>query len=281
MDQPTPAPGVTQRVRAAVRPRTRLRAAAERIDNAYARALRPIGPGPRYSVLAVGIYREDAMMAPLVDELRRSSHDVRVNLGAFGPATERLRAVTGREHLTAGKFQNMNTLLPPAEERPDWLLVIDDDVAVPPGFLDDFLALCDRYDFALAQPAQDRTSHANWPAPKRHFLTAARTTRFVEIGPITALRRDAQDLLLPFPADLRYGWGLDFSWAHDIEQAGLSMGIVDLLAVTHASRAVASTYSWQAAQDEAREFLATVPHLPSDVAEATGRRHRWPGKLPG
>ncbi len=262
-------------LRSFLRPRTRIKKVADVIDDRYARLALRLPPSEPRSVLVVGIYRDDRLMAELIDELRRSRHRVTVNLGALGPASDLLRDITGRDGQTRGKFQNINELIP-ADHRPDWLIVVDDDISVRPGFLDDFLTLCEHFDFALAQPAQDRGSHANWKAAKRHFLTAARSTRFVEIGPLTALRRDAQELLLPFPEDLRFGWGLDFNWAATMEEAGLSMGVVDALPVTHASRPVAATYSWQAAQDEGRAFLETVPHLPPSVAQESGRRHRLP-----
>lgn len=248
---------------------------AERVDGAYARSLSLMAPtGPRRTVVVVGIYREAQPILSVVEELRRSRHDVRFRLGAMDAAQPELAAETFRDHMRAGKFQNLNVL---AEglDHPDWLVIIDDDVTVRAGFLDAAIELCDRLDLALAQPAQTRFSNANWRLTKRRLLTLARRTDFVEIGPVTLIRADAQRLLLPFPADLRYGWGLDFHWAHVMKQAALGMGVLDGLAVVHASRKVASTYSWDAAQEEGRAYLAGVPHLSKDVAEGDGhRRHR-------
>lgn len=248
---------------------------AERVDDLYGRVL----SGLRHrsepsSVVVVGIYREAELIASVVRELRASRHLVTARLGAMGDIPGALAGDTAASHLTAGKFQNLNVL---AEQMgdPDWLVIVDDDVTVPHGFLDRAIELCERLDFALAQPAQTRQSNANWPLTKRRLLTIARETDFVEIGPVTLIRRDARRILLPFPADLRYGWGLDFHWAQLMQERGLRMGVIDALAVVHASRKVASTYSWHAAQDEGRAYLAGVPHLPKEIAEGDGRvRHR-------
>lgn len=252
------------------------RRVAERLDDVFAGSLKSMRrSGPRRSVLVVGIYRDAEPIASAADELRASRHDVTFRLGAMGEVPERLAAETTNSHMTAGKFQNLNALVDGVEHA-DWLVIIDDDVTLPTGFLDAAVELCERLNLALAQPAQTRFSNANWSLTKRRFLTIARETDFVEVGPVTLVRADAQALLLPFPADLRYGWGLDFHWAHLMKDAGLRMGVLDALAVVHASRKVASTYSWDAAQEEGREYLVGVPHLPKSVAEGDGvARYRF------
>jgi hypothetical protein len=68
--------------------------------------------------------------------------------------------------------------------------------------------------------------------------------------------------LLPFPA-LRYGWGLDLHWAALAAERGWRLGIVDALPVRHESAPVGSTYSSDAAIEEAQRFLAERPYLPS------------------
>ncbi|WP_394280180.1 hypothetical protein [Microbacterium sp.] len=241
------------------------------MDDAFARAFRGIRTGPARRVGVVGIYREAEPIRSAVVELRASRHDVVVALGAMGDVPAELRAETSADHLTAGKFQNLNVLVRELTAV-DWLVIIDDDVVLPSGFLDLAIEVCERLDLALAQPAQTRFSNANWSVAKRRLLSVARTTRFVEIGPVTLIRADAAHLLLPFPADLRWGWGLDFQWAYLMEEAGLRMGVIDAAAVIHASRKVASTYSWDAAQDEGRAYLAGVAHLPNDVAKGRGLR---------
>ncbi len=262
--------------------RTRARSVAEKIDSFYSAALGQLKmAGPRQSVAVVGVYRESTQIAAAVAEMGRSRHDVRFVLGAMGEAAPGLASATEATEMSAGKFQNMNRLLETLEEQPDWLVIIDDDITLPSGFLDRAIELCHRFDYALAQPAQTRFSNANWSIAKRRLLTVARDSPFVEIGPVTILRRDALELLTPFPKDLKYGWGLDFHWAWVIQDSGLRAGILDLLAVIHSSRKVASTYSWDAAQEEGREFLSTVPHLPPAIGIGEGTvRHRWVPRAP-
>jgi hypothetical protein len=256
-----------------------LRHVADVIDSGYARLTLPRRFGARVRVDVIGIYREPHPIAEVVAELTRSRHEVRVRLGAMGDAHPRLARCTAAAHMSAGKFQNLNELLLMEGDGADFILVVDDDVTVPRGFLDRMIEVCQRLDLALAQPAQTRFSNANWSIARRRFLSVARLTQFVEIGPVTLLRADAAELLTPFPAQLRYGWGLDFHWSHVMAAHGLRMGIVDALAVTHATRKVASTYSWDAAQAEGRAYLETVDHAPPSVArEGTLRTHRMVGR---
>lgn len=247
---------------------------AERADRLYAKSLRLLKmTGPVERVVVVGIYRDAEPIGDAVRELKRSRHDVEVRLGSMDAAAPELADVTAGEDLHAGKFQNMNVLLEGVRQS-DWLVIIDDDVILPSGFLDQAIEVCRRLDYALAQPAQTRLSNANWSIAKQRLFTIARDSLFVEIGPVTLLRADAQRLLVPFPADLRYGWGLDLHWAKVIQDAGLRAGIIDALAVVHASRAVASTYSWDAAQAEGQEYLKGVAHLPPSIGEGRGiKRH--------
>ena len=94
----------------------------------------------------------------------------------------------------------------------DWLLLVDDDVALPAGFLDGFLFAAEHFGLRLAQPAHAFASHAAWPVTRRRPGLIARRTRFVEIGPVTAIHADAFGALLPFP-ELEMGWGLDAHWS--------------------------------------------------------------------
>jgi hypothetical protein len=158
-------------------------------------------------------------------------------------------------------------------EAPDWTLVVDDDVALPARFLDRFVGLCERFGLAMAQPAQSRSSHAAWTVTRRQPGALLRETRFVEIGPVTAFRRDAASELIPFPP-LRFGWGLDAHWAAVAEERGWRLGVADSLAVRHDEGAVAATYSGDDAIEEARRFLADRPYLPAARLQETLAVHR-------
>jgi len=173
-----------------------------------------------------------------------------------------------------GKFENLNRLLadhPP--EGHDWLLVIDDDVELPRGFLDRFVFLCERFSLALAQPAHRLNSHAAWPVTRRRPGSVVRETGFVEIGPVTAFARATFPALLPFP-DLRMGWGLDVHWAALAREHGWRCGVVDAVSIRHRAAPAAADYPRQAAIDEARAFLADHPYVTAGEAGRTLTTHR-------
>jgi hypothetical protein len=81
-----------------------------------------------------------------------------------------------------------------------------------------------------------------------------RRTRFVEIGPVTALHRDTFGVLLPFPP-LSMGWGLDVHWGAVAAQHGWPVGVVDATPVRHTAPA-GGAYGRDVPIAEARAFLA-------------------------
>jgi hypothetical protein len=226
---------------------------------------------PPREVLALCVYRPGSTAAiEAVRELRRSSHSVAVALGATGAATPQLAADTVASDLAGGKFENLGAIWTALDrpEPPDWTLVLDDDVELPPRFLDRFLALCERFELALAQPAQTLASHAAWRVTRRRGGSLVRETRFVEIGPVTAFRHEAAAELLPFPA-LRYGWGLDVHWSALAAERGWRLGVVDATPVRHERAPVATGYPSVQAIEEARRFLADRPYVPATTAQET------------
>ncbi len=173
-----------------------------------------------------------------------------------------------------GKFENLNRLL---SEHPaaghDWLLLIDDDVDLPRGFLDRLLLCSERYDLQLAQPAHRLDSHAAWQVTRRHVGNVVRQTNFVEIGPVTALAAATFARLLPFP-DVRMGWGLDAHWAVLAREHGWRCGVIDAVAIGHRAVPAGDSYSREQAIAEARELLAERPYLPARELERTVVAHR-------
>ena len=184
---------------------------------------------PLRRVLALGVERPERrqLAAAIRAELSRSRHDV--ELHTCRPE--------GR-----GKFENLNLLLAahPADAH-DWLLVVDDDVELPRGFLDRFLFLCERFSLSLAQPAHRLHSHAAWPVTRRRACSVVRETCFVEIGPVTAFASPTFGVLLPFP-ELRMGWGLDVHWAALAREHGWRCGIVDAVSIRHRAAPAAADY---------------------------------------
>ncbi len=216
---------------------------------------------PLRHVLALGVERPQrrALARAIRAELLSSRHDVELHTCE----------ADGR-----GKFENLNLLLaahPPSDH--DWLLVIDDDVELPRGFLDRFLFLCERYSLALAQPAHRLHSHAAWPVTRRRARSVVRETSFVEIGPVTAFAACTFPVLLPFP-ELRMGWGLDVHWAALAREQGWRCGIVDAVSIRHRAAPAAADYAREAAVAEARSFLAERPYLSAREADRTLTTHR-------
>jgi hypothetical protein len=221
--------------------------ARRRLDEA-ARAL------PRRRVLVLTVAREgiENRVTQARAELARSRHDIE---HVVAPAT------------AAGKFERLNELLAQHAgtlAAADWLIVLDDDVDLPSGFLDRFLAAAEGAGLLLAQPAHRLRSHAAWDVTRRVAGATARETTFVEIGPVTAFARPAFDTLLPFPAGLQMGWGLDAHWSAVAAEHGWPIGIVDATPIGHTLRPAAATYPREAAIAEARAFLNGRPYVTRD-----------------
>jgi hypothetical protein len=216
---------------------------------------------PRRRVLVLAIERVDApnLIAGALQELAGSRHELRF---ATAPAGSR------------GKFENLNLLL--AENPPDghdWLLIVDDDVKLPRGFLDVFIFLAERFQLRLAQPAHRHRSHAAWRVTRRRAMAVVRETAFLEIGPVVGLAAQTFDVLLPFP-ELRAGWGLDVHWSAVAQERGWTMGVIDATPITHGLRLIASSYDRREAIEEAHRFLSGRPYTRAVDAQRTLATHR-------
>lgn len=216
---------------------------------------------PRRRVLALGAERagEANLLADAQAELLRSTHQVRFASTDVG---------------TRGKFENLNHLL--AENPPqdyDWLLILDDDVSLPPGFLDAFLFLVERFGLRLAQPAHRARSHAAWQITRRRPRSLVRQTTYVEIGPVVAFHATTFPILLPFPP-LRAGWGLDAHWAALAREHQWPVGIVDATPIRHGLRRIAVAYDRAEAIEEGRRFLSDKPYLKASESQRTLVTHR-------
>jgi GT2 family glycosyltransferase len=228
---------------------------------------------PRRRVLVLGIERPEhrALAEGIRTELLRSRHEVELRTG---PPRE------------LGKFENLNRLLAartgdgtgsgmgrsPLPDH-DWLLLVDDDILLPHGFLDRFLLLAERFALDLAQPAHRLSSHAAWSVTRRRAFSVVRETPFVEIGPVTAFASRTFSTLLPFP-ELRMGWGLDAHWAALARERGWRCGVLDAVSIRHRAAPAASAYSREAALVEARAFLAERPYLSAPEIQRTLATHR-------
>lgn len=229
---------------------------------------RPV-PGPR--VLVVGVC--------LTDQVNTADHVVAAMgaaqwcqvsqrwaaLGSASPGTrvEAVTALTVQD--TTPKFALVNRLLAGVElDAFDYVLVTDDDVVLPDGFLDAFLEQQQGLDFAIAQPARTRTSSIDHPIVEQQLGVIARRTQFVEIGPVVSFHRSAFPLVFPFDLVSPMGWGYENVWALELLRRGLRMGIVDATPVDHSLRPTLANYSWSAGDAGRDALLERREHLPLD-----------------
>jgi hypothetical protein len=235
------------------------RQAGLRVGEALDRAA---GAAPRRRVGAYAVYGPEGTpaIAEALAELRRSRHEVSVTLGSLAEPASGLEDDTALTHLEGGKLANLNRLLdraPPTGA--DWVLLLDDDVALGRRFLDRLLLLAERFELDLAQPALSHTSHTAWPVTRRRrFLL--RRTRFVEMGPVLLMRRGALAELAPFP-EHGMGWGACLHWAAVAERHGWRLGIADAVPVRHDLRPPASGYDRAAAREAAAALLREREHI--------------------
>jgi hypothetical protein len=227
-------------------------------------------------VLVLGVYLADREHAAthLVQRFAAAqSCQVRQAwVGLNGPAdSEALAQVTvARVDERVAKFTLMNRLLAAIDwQRFDYLILTDDDIRVPHGFLDAFLHIQQRHDFALAQPARTLWSHSDHGFVLARPGLGARWTRFVEIGPLVSIRSDLSPLLLPFDEASPMGWGYDHVWPLLIEAAGLRMGIVDRTPVDHSLRPQTATYARADVSEVMQRYLSNKAHLSLARAQRT------------
>jgi len=223
-------------------------------------------PGGR--VLVVGVYlidREHATSDIAAEFDRSREWTVEQKWMALGAADvpEGLRRITAGARTTpAPKFALLNELL--ASVRLDdyaFVVVCDDDISLPPRFVDSYLELVSTHGFALAQPARTHGSYMDHPFVEQLAGIDARWTRFVEIGPLFSMRRDAAALIVPFDESSPMGWGYDFEWPILLEAAGLRLGIVDATPVEHTMRRTLAHYDYDPTRAHMDAYLARRPHV--------------------
>lgn len=112
----------------------------------------------------------------------------------------------------------------------DHIVISDDDVSFTRGNLTQLLSAITDCGFGLAQPAI--AVGWNHELTRARFLTLARWTSFVEVGPMFVVDRKWFSNILPFPEEYGMGWGLDLAW-QDLISKGCRFGIVDSVCLKH------------------------------------------------
>jgi len=171
-------------------------------------------------VLVVGVYLSDVanLAGEITTELLDSKlHKIEIRWACIGgtPISKQLLQDHTYAHYLSqtSKTVAINKLLSGCELPDyDYIIVVDDDIVLPVGFLDGFLTVAERRHFAMCQPARTHSSFID------HFFVAqlmgieSRCTNFVEIGPLFCLHKSAFSALIPFDEAAPMGWGLDFVW---------------------------------------------------------------------
>ncbi|MGO9964680.1 MAG: hypothetical protein ACLPUG_14810 [Acidimicrobiales bacterium] len=153
-----------------------------------------------------------------------------------------------------------------------WLLIADDDIKMPHGQLRLFIRLAQIAALDVSQPAHLARSYHSWKVNSQRLTCIARTTRFIEQGPLVLLSPRARMACLPFPESLNMGWGLEVHFA--MAAAGsLQLGIIDAAGMRHLTP-VAASYDREVAYEGALKVLAGAGLTSFDDLQAETRR--WP-----
>jgi glycosyltransferase involved in cell wall biosynthesis len=238
---------------------------------------KPSGDNPvdvkQKSVLVAGIYlaNQENGIVEIVQQLKQSKkyHIVQKWIALHGdaPSPEVDSVTIAKLENPLPKFILLNKILAAEKfDRYHYIILCDDDIHLGQAFLDNFLELQQKYDFALAQPARTHNSYIDHPFVEQFEGLKARRTRFIEIGPVVSIRKDAFPLLLPFDESSCMGWGYDFVWPYLIEQGGLRMGIIDATPIAHSMRKPVKNYVYEDANSSMREYLSNNPHLTKEEA---------------
>jgi hypothetical protein len=229
---------------------------------------RTMDPKPRLLVLGIYMVGKPHHADDAAEVLAASSEcDVDQRWVALGGAPSgALAAVTVRVvHERIPKFTILNELLAGVDlDHYDYVVIVDDDVSLPHGFLDAFIGVQRDLGFALAQPSRTSDSYYDHPIVEQQRGVLARETRFVEIGPVFSVHRSIYDAIFPFDLTSSMGWGYESVWAYQLQARGARMGIIDAVPVAHSLRKSVVNYEWHVANAERTALLATAPHLDQD-----------------
>ncbi|MBI5100505.1 MAG: glycosyltransferase [Nitrospirae bacterium] len=225
------------------------------------------------AVLVAGIYLagQKNSIEHIVGEFRKSGNfNVTQRWAALGgeaPSAEVDAVTVLKSKDPAPKMMLINRLLEGQDlKKYDYIILCDDDILLPENFLDDFLGLQGRYDFAAAQPARTHNSYID------HFIVEqldglrARRTRFVEIGPLVSYRRDLIPHIFPFDQATPMGWGFDYVLPCIAEKHDLRIGIIDATPVDHSMRKPVQNYKYSDAKKAMETYLSSNAHLSREEA---------------
>ncbi|MEJ5350723.1 MAG: hypothetical protein WHS65_03935 [Melioribacteraceae bacterium] len=219
------------------------------------------------NILIVGIYLGDRLnnVEDIISTLQKTKvHNVKQKWVAINQISNNhiVRNFTVKLiNKFVPKFEILNNLLGENISYYDYIIVVDDDIILPNNFLDRFIGLQSKYDFALAQPARTKNSYIDHPIVQQQDGVIARQTLFVEIGPVFSIHKSIFNLILPFDLTSPMGWGYENIWAKKISDAGKKMGIIDAISVDHSLRKPVENYDWSIADNQRNKILNKYSHF--------------------
>jgi hypothetical protein len=184
---------------------------------------------PRLAAYCVYRARNASTVRRFVDEL---PVDAAVHLHALDAVAPALQAWT-RSSGPGWRMSLLQALIDtdaPGEDA--YVCIFDDDVVFTRHSAGRFAALAVAAGFDIAQPAHGIRSSRSFHFNKVGWLSTARRTRMVEVGPVVLLSPRAQAAVLPFDRDAGMGYGLDVRWS-SLRGHGLTLGVVDATPVMH------------------------------------------------
>lgn len=132
-----------------------------------------------------------------------------------------------------------------ASNRTDYVMFLDDDLTIPPGFLPEYLRLVEALGADFAQPALLPESHHSFRATVQRPGLVARRTNWVEMM-IFSMSRRLVDEVAPFTNVGRgAGWGFEFTITPALEKLGAYAAIIDACPVEHSYRPLATGYDFR------------------------------------
>jgi hypothetical protein len=140
------------------------------------------------------------------------------------------------EYYSEGGFNKFEGFLQFWQQRPlPWpyrhVLIVDDDIYLPPGELSRFFELCDRHDTYLCQPAQRWFTHTTLNVLVRNPACLLRHVSFIEVMAPCFSSAALADLLHTFSMT-RSTWGIDWAWSA-LSQGREPLHVVDAVALAH------------------------------------------------
>lgn len=147
-------------------------------------------------------------VAPLVGQTRQSGAEIR--LWALDNVLDSLALWTCGSG-AGSRMDLLNRLWNRAGDL-SWerVVISDDDVVFTRGDLLMLVNACEHCEFGIAQPAHAVGSYAGRHFSRNRAFTIARTTSWVDVGPMVVFSGDWLQRVLPFPDQAGMGWGLGY-----------------------------------------------------------------------